>query len=79
MLAPAGNVFSMAYDGNALSSMAKIKEHIMLNGGVLTSIVISPTATFRGYDGRANGGLYDDTTDLTDARVAELHALFCYG
>jgi hypothetical protein len=79
LLAAAGGVFSMAYDGSALSSLAKIKEQIMLNGGVLTSMIIGPTATFRLYDGRANGGVFDDTTVLSDARAAEPHALFCYG
>jgi hypothetical protein len=32
---PAGGKFSMAYRGSALSSLAQIKEQIMLNGGVL--------------------------------------------
>jgi hypothetical protein len=72
--------FSMAYRGSALGSLAQIKERIMLNGGVLTSIAmaIGPGKAFRVYDGRANRGMYDPR-DIADNEPVELHALFCYG
>lgn len=70
--------FSMAYDGNSLDTMAKVKQQIMLNGGVLTSKAFGPTDSFKRYDGKAAGAVYDPS-DITDGTEPELHALFCYG
>ncbi|WIA36096.1 hypothetical protein OEZ86_007447 [Tetradesmus obliquus] len=75
---PAEEDFSMAYDGNSLDTMAKVKQQIMLNGGVLTSKAFGPTDSFKRYDGKAAGAVYDPS-DITDGTEPELHALFCYG
>lgn len=39
--AHAGTGLGMAEDGNALNTMAQVKEHIMLSGGVMTSMAMS--------------------------------------
>jgi hypothetical protein len=63
----------MANDGSALGSLARIKQQIILDGGVLTSLGISPafesyTATSRVIDG-----------DIPENEVPNWHAVFCYG
>jgi hypothetical protein len=70
----------MAYRGSALSSIAQIKEQIMLTGGVLTSVAmgVGSDETFRGYNGRAGSGVYD-RRDITVDEPVDMHALFCYG
>jgi hypothetical protein len=40
----AGGALSIAYDGNALNTIAKVKEQIMLNGGLMTSMAMSSRA-----------------------------------
>jgi hypothetical protein len=79
---PLGGVLSVAYDGNALDTMAKVKEQIMLNGGVITSMAMSQRA-FDSFSSNATKayGAFTTAEDLRrsapDAVV--MHAVFCYG
>jgi hypothetical protein len=82
----AGGAFSLAYGGSALNTIGKIKSQIMLNGGVITSIAMSPAvfARFKAYSSQS--GVFDTTEDLSSSRnvgASEadvyMHALFCYG
>lgn len=67
-----GTVFTMAYDGSALDTIAKVKQAIILNGGVLTALAILP----------AFGNLKCSTTydvELKADEEPDWHAAFCYG
>jgi hypothetical protein len=78
----AGGVLSVVYDGNALDTMAKVKEQIMLNGGVMTSMAMSNRAfdDFVKNVTSANGpfGAAEDLT-LAAPEGVSMHAAFCYG
>jgi hypothetical protein len=77
----AGGVLTMAYEGSALTSMAMIKERIMLSGGVITSIAMSG-ATFAQFESYkpSNDDVFKTTAESEDAsRIATMHAVFCYG
>jgi hypothetical protein len=82
LVVSSGGVLSLAYSGSALTSMARIKEQIMLNGGVFASMAMSPAAfrRFAEYKTAANGVFTADE----DARAIGkedlvMHAVFCYG
>jgi hypothetical protein len=64
----------MANDGSALGSVARIKQQIVLRGGVLTSLAILPT--FEAYIGAAASRIVDGEVPQDDTRW---HAVFCYG
>lgn len=75
----------MAYDGNALDKMAKVKEQIMLNGGVLTSLAMSDGVNgafknFKANKTAANGAfsVAEDLRMVVPSSVV-MHAVFCYG
>ncbi|KAF6257657.1 hypothetical protein COO60DRAFT_1695321 [Scenedesmus sp. NREL 46B-D3] len=70
----------MAYDANALATMASAKELIMLSGGVLASMALSEGAfrRFGRYKASASGVFRIDE-DLKDPKGAYMHAVFCYG
>jgi hypothetical protein len=62
--------------------MAKVKEQIMLNGGVITSLAMSN----RAFDSFVNSmkstnGAFNTAEDLTSAAPQKvmMHAAFCYG
>jgi hypothetical protein len=42
------------------------------------AMALSAEETFRGYDGRLSGGVYD-RRDIAEDEPVEMHALFCYG
>jgi C1A family cysteine protease len=82
----AGGVLSIAYGGSALNTIGKIKSQIMLNGGVITSIAMSPTVFDRFKLYTSTSAVFDTTEDLSSSRstgapeaAAYMHALFCYG
>jgi hypothetical protein len=69
----------MVDGGSSLQNIARVKEAIMLHGGVMTSMVI--WSNFRQYPKLSPTGIY--TTARRPATeppgAAELHAIFCYG
>jgi hypothetical protein len=79
---PAGGAFSVADAGSALTTMAKVKEQIMLTGGVMTSMAMSPTVfdRFVKYKTGANAAFTtsEDATKLGPSSSI-MHAVFCYG
>ncbi|WIA38518.1 hypothetical protein OEZ86_001839 [Tetradesmus obliquus] len=70
---------SWAYDANALDSMAKVKQRIMLSGGVIASMAMSDAA-FRQFQtyGAAGDAVFAPNEDLA-GNPATMHAIFCYG
>jgi hypothetical protein len=72
----------MAYAGSALTSMAKIKEQIMLTGGVFTSLAMSLNlfGDFVANKTSTNGifSIIEDLQSVT-ANSVVMHAVFCYG
>jgi hypothetical protein len=78
----AGGGLKIAYDGNALRTMATVKEQIMLSGGVITSMALSIDAfgAFVQNKTTANGvfGFTEDLQATVQGGVA-MHAVFCYG
>ncbi|WIA24084.1 hypothetical protein OEZ85_013692 [Tetradesmus obliquus] len=82
---PAGGALSIANDGNALDTMAKVKEQIMLHGGVMTSLAMTDGqngafAAFVANKTAANGAfsVAEDLRFSAPGGVA-MHAVFCYG
>jgi hypothetical protein len=69
---------SWANDANALDSMAKLKERIMLSGGVIASMAMSDIEFQRFLAYGAAGGVYSPTEDLSGEDPV-MHAVFCYG
>jgi hypothetical protein len=73
----AGGALRFSYEGNALGTQARIKEQIMLSGGVMTSVAMSS----RGANNRKFlsyvGGVLNGTDRVED--VDWFLALFCYG
>ncbi|WIA18232.1 hypothetical protein OEZ85_009701 [Tetradesmus obliquus] len=74
-----GTSLSWAYNANALNTMAKVKERIMLSGGVIASMAMSDAAfqQFQAY-GVAGDAVYAPPDDPASA-VSVMHAVFCYG
>eukprot|EP00775_Hariotina_reticulata_P007185 gene7185-7399_t len=72
-------MLQMLEGGTSLRTLARIKESIVLRGGVMTSMVI--WSDFRRYPAASPTGVYNTTR--RPAREpkgsAELHAVFCYG
>ncbi|WIA33138.1 hypothetical protein OEZ86_006289 [Tetradesmus obliquus] len=79
---PAGGVLSVAYGGSALTSMPKMKEQIMLAGGVFTSMAMSKAA-FGAFSNNktADNGVFNFTEDPRTLNPGNIimHAVFCYG
>ncbi|WIA14333.1 hypothetical protein OEZ85_002863 [Tetradesmus obliquus] len=79
---PEGAVFSVAGAGSALTTMARVKEQIMLTGGVFTSTAMSPTA-FSSFlaNKTAASGIFTTSEDASrlDPATITMHAVFCYG
>lgn len=72
----------MAYAGSSLDTIGKVKSQIMLNGGVITSIAMSP-AVFKRFSAYNTAAVFDTTEDLSPSRNAGgpevdpyTHALF---
>ncbi|WIA14400.1 hypothetical protein OEZ85_002927 [Tetradesmus obliquus] len=79
---PAGGALSMAYSGNPLATMAQVKEQIMLNGGVITSLALSNNAFSAFVENKtSSNGVFGVAEDLRDTARGDLsmHAVFCYG
>eukprot|EP00775_Hariotina_reticulata_P008095 gene8095-8288_t len=86
---PRGGSLRLVDAGNNLDSLARVKEAILLHGGVLTSMVV--WSDFRSYPGpRRQAGVnslaqgwdvYRSTTRPASDKSGseELHAVFCYG
>ncbi|WIA18237.1 hypothetical protein OEZ85_009706 [Tetradesmus obliquus] len=77
---PSGASLAWAYDANALDSMAKVKQRIMLSGGVIASMAMSvdnALGQFRAY-GAAGDAVFAPNEDLASAEWT-MHAIFCYG
>lgn len=78
-------MLSVAYEGNALDTMAKVKEQIMLNGGVLASLALSNGVNGAFQKFVANkisaNGAFSVAEDLRLAVPGDvaMHAVFCYG
>eukprot|EP00775_Hariotina_reticulata_P013514 gene13514-13639_t len=85
---PSGGALRLVDDGNALDSLSRVKEAIVLQGGVITSMII--WSNFKSYPKpKSNAGgraaeqqdIYSTTQapsgDPTDA--PELHAVYCFG
>jgi hypothetical protein len=77
----AGNALSVAYDGKPLDSMAKVKEQIMLTGGVMTSMAMS-LQSFEAFVNNKTGAnaVFTMAEDLRKAFISNVatHAAFCY-
>jgi hypothetical protein len=80
--AVAGGKLSVAYNGNPLDTMAKAKEQIMLNGGVMTSMAMS----YNAFDKFAKNvttptGVFNIAEDLRSTPQSDvvMHGVFCYG
>jgi hypothetical protein len=60
--------------------MAKIKQHIMLSGGVIASMAMSDGGfqKFQDY-GKSGKAVLSLTEDLTVVLSVTMHAIFCYG
>jgi hypothetical protein len=60
--------------------MAKVKERIMLSGGVIASMAMSDTAfqQFEAYGTKGNA-VFTPNEDLAGALSVTMHAVFCYG
>lgn len=70
----------MVYNGNALSSMALVKEQIMLNGGVFTSMALGESDFLRFVDFKAAAdGVFTAAQDIPTGANGRMHAVFCYG
>jgi hypothetical protein len=78
----AGGAFLVAYAGSALTTVARAKEQIMLTGGVMTSVAMSP-ATFKDFvaNKTAASGVFSVNEDVRMAAQPDvvMHAVFCYG
>jgi hypothetical protein len=71
---------AVAYRSNALSSMAMVKEQIMLNGGVFTSMALSPADFLRFVDYKpAATGVFTAAQPLAAGAEPKMHAVFRYG
>lgn len=82
LLVLAGGALSMAYSGNPLATMAQVKEQIMLNGGVITSLALSNNAFSAFVENKtSSNGVFGVAEDLRDTARGDLsmHAVFCYG
>jgi hypothetical protein len=78
-------VLSAANAGNALATMAQVKEQIMLSGGVITSMAMTNSA-FTNFvnnntDSKAVFTMSEFFKDLrsADPTGVDMHAVFCYG
>ncbi|WIA24077.1 hypothetical protein OEZ85_013685 [Tetradesmus obliquus] len=82
---PAGGALSIANDGNALDTMAKVKEQIMLHGGVMTSLAMTDgqNGAFAAFvaNKTATNGAFSVAEDLRFSAPGGvvMHAVFCYG
>jgi hypothetical protein len=68
--------------GNALGSMAKVKERIMLSGGVMTSIAMTDETykQLQMYKPPSKTDAFTAPQIGADARsITTMHAIFCYG
>jgi hypothetical protein len=77
-----GTKLLMAYDGNALTFLARVKESIMLSGGFIASMAMSEEATFPQFQTYTPGALASDvlrTDKVVTPERATMHAVFCYG
>lgn len=74
---PRGGKLSAAYNGNALKTMAKVKEQIMLTGGVITSMAL-PWADFERFTAYKQG-VFLAMNELQPGTEGVMHAVFCYG
>lgn len=72
---PEDGKLSMAYDGSALGNMAQVKEQIMLHGGVMTAMAVTPE--FYSYTGLAPAEVFDG--EIPEGAQPEWHAVFCFG
>jgi hypothetical protein len=78
----AGGALAIAYNGNPLDTMAKVKEQMMLYGGVITSMAMS-FRTFGDFvaNTTAADGVFAASEDLRENSQGDvlMHAVFCYG
>jgi hypothetical protein len=65
----------MANNKRALGEVARVKQAIMLYGGVVTALAKLPSFE----DLNATSYLYDVEIPEEDKCAVELHAVFCYG
>eukprot|EP00775_Hariotina_reticulata_P007184 gene7184-7398_t len=74
-----GGVLQMVDSGSSLETLARIKESIVLRGGVMTSMVI--WSDFRRYPAASPTGVYNTTRRPASdpASAVELQAVYCYG
>jgi hypothetical protein len=80
---PTGETLVVANGANALTTMAAVKESIMLSGGVFASMALSAAAFKQFLDYKPKSS--NDSTSVL--RVTEnlsrvnpiMHAIFCYG
>lgn len=63
--------------GNALESMGRIKQQMLLHGGVLTSMVV--LRDFETYPSAGGGDVYSSSARVGASAGVNLHAVFCYG
>lgn len=70
---PAGGSLELANAGDWLRTAAQIKEQIMLSGGVVTALALTPA--FETYNPTTN--VFSTPRGLPD--VPDWHVLFCYG
>jgi hypothetical protein len=82
MSGAAGGALAIAYNGNPLDTMAKVKEQMMLYGGVITSMAMS-FRTFGDFvaNTTAADGVFAASEDLRENSQGDvlMHAVFCYG
>eukprot|EP00775_Hariotina_reticulata_P002179 gene2179-2496_t len=83
---PPGGQLQMVDSGSALDSIARIKEAILLYGGVITSMTM--WSDFKRYPRPARGApagsalalnIYNRTKAPAGDGLPDLHAVFCYG
>jgi hypothetical protein len=76
----AGYAITVANDANALGTLAKVKERIILSGGVIASMAMSRRTfnqflTFQGPETR----IFTANESLISSTDVVMHAIFCYG
>ncbi|WIA16022.1 hypothetical protein OEZ85_012754 [Tetradesmus obliquus] len=79
---PPGGFFSVSYNGAPLTTMAMVKERIMLSGGVMTSIAMTDETykQFEQYSSRLTKDIITAPQPGADENsIAAMHAVFCYG
>ncbi|WIA16006.1 hypothetical protein OEZ85_012739 [Tetradesmus obliquus] len=79
---PPGGILSVSYNAAPLTTMAMVKERIMLSGGVMTSMAMT-NDTYRQFE-EYNSKLKKDIITAPqqgadEDSIAARHAVFCYG